>query len=219
MSSGRRKDSVRELRLEGLGLVLLGFVLIVLMGGSFWVGRWYERRLEPTTQASIEEPAFAVPKARPDAVKEAADLDASSGTFDTLGEGGSEAEPQREARDRDRGSDGRGEQAVAPAPTAGREPARPASTPKREIRQARERSGGNYFVQVFAGRDQAGAGELVDRLKAAGYPVRLRTEGDLYKVQVGGYGDAAAARSAANRLQGAGYTGAWVTKTDGATGP
>ena len=75
---------------------------------------------------------------------------------------------------------------------------------------------GEWFVQVFAGRDRQAA-ELVSRqLRDRGHPVRLDAEregtGSLYKVRVGGYLTRDDADRAAASLRKEGSSGAWVTR-------
>jgi len=75
---------------------------------------------------------------------------------------------------------------------------------------------GPYWVQVFAGRDRAGAEDLVAALERAGFPVRLATEREgrdsLYRVRVGGYASEAQAQEGVARLRAAGYRGAFVAR-------
>ena len=115
-----------------------------------------------------------------------------AGFFDKVGEAAGRAEPRREAR-------------TEPS-TAGTPAVRPA-TP------------GDWFVQVFAGRDREAAEVLVRRLGAAGHAVRLDAEaegqGALYKVRVGGFPTKEAADAAAGRLRTEGESGAWVVRLGG----
>ena len=192
-SRKKKNDDVREFRLEGFGLFFSIAALAVLMGGSFWAGRQWERRqADPSGlpgDARLTEANVAA-----DALKPPADVDSEMTIFDRAD--GTVAEPEREV-------------------AAERE------EPSRNVRRAVEQAvvedrSAPFFVQVFAGRDEATATQLIDRLEGAGYRVRLFTEpdgqGTLYKVRVGGYPERDSARSAASRLQGAGHSGAWVTE-------
>jgi len=194
MADERRDEGVREFRLEGLGLAVIGGVLLAALAGAFFLGRWYERQtLGPIAARAAGEgdPLANVVRA---VEQEPADVDADAGYFDRIEGGEQQAEPQREAR----------QPASTPGPAGGAPAA--AAAPERA---------GDYFVQVFAGRDESSAAALVQRLRAAGHPVRLHSEregdGSLYKVQVGGYATMDEARAAAKRLQDQGYPGAWVT--------
>ena len=178
-------DSTRELRLEGFGLLVGGSLLLGLLVGAFFLGRWVERgvRAPVVLGADTGGPLAEVATREPDA-------DAGRGQtyFDSLEGAEKQPEPAREVRNR---------QAAAP-------PAALAAA-----------AGGDYFVQVGALRDEHAASELIDALKAQGYGVRLFSEregqGLLYKVRVGGYDSEQGARDAAGRLRSAGYAGAWVT--------
>ena len=197
-----RNDSegIRELRLEGVGLVVLGGVLIAGIAGSFFFGRWYERQFAPTPQAGImaEDPLEHVVEAgQPTDVEQSADF------FDTIA-GEKQAEPQREIEEpkpETRAAARPTPEAVVPA--GGRAPA------KRP---------GDYWVQVFAGRERRSAEAQFSRVKSSGFEAEVFTEKDgsdtLFKVRVGGYVTEDEARLAAGELQKRGYTGAWVTRVD-----
>ena len=79
-------------------------------------------------------------------------------------------------------------------------------------------AGGNFYVQVFAGRDLQAAEGLIAKLKSQGHRARLFREaegqGALYKVRVGGYPTRDEARQASQQLVGEGYSGAWVTAVE-----
>jgi cell division septation protein DedD len=193
MAREEGNEPVREFRLEGLGLVLIGGVLIAALAGAFFVGRWYERQtLGPAAARALAEgdPLANVVRT----VEEApADVDSDAGYFDRVQGDEQELEPQRETQR---------------APAEGGQPA-PAAP-------ARATTPGDFWVQVFAGRAESAAAGLVQKLEAAGQPVKLHTEregdGSLYKVRVGGFTSIEEARAAARRLQGQGYAGAWVTR-------
>ena len=194
MSSERdREEEVREFRLEGLGLFVIGGVLVAALVGSFFGGRWYERSVSPVSRLGLsgDDPLAHVAQ-----TEQPAEVDETANFFDTMQGGEKEAEPGRQVAVE-------GAQAQAPTPP----PA--ASTPA---------SAGPNFVQVFAGRDRKAAESLFDQLKAAGYPARVFSErdgpGGLFKVRVGGYATEEEARSAAAKLQKEGFAGAWVTRIE-----
>ncbi len=109
--------------------------------------------------------------------------------FDRSEGGGQVAEPRREASAR--------------VPTAA-VPAAPASP------------AGEWFVQVFAGRDRQAAELVARQLRGRNHPVRLDAEregsGSLFKVRVGAYGSREEAERAAEVLRKEGSSGAWVTR-------
>lgn len=86
-------NGVRELRLEGLGLLLVAGVLIVLLGGAFYVGRWYERQVGPGSAGAPGSARLTDPLAN---VEAPADIDRSADFFDDVQGAETEAEPQRE---------------------------------------------------------------------------------------------------------------------------
>jgi cell division septation protein DedD len=186
-------DDTREFRLEGLGLVVIGGVLIAALLGSFFLGRWYERQTAPVQHASVgqEDPLEHVV-----ASSEPADVDASATVFDTVDAGAGEAEPQRQT-----------------APAGGAAPRDPSPAPAEPPPAVRA---GDYWVQVFAGRDRRSAEGQYEALKSAGFAVRLfaekEGEGSLFKVRVGGFASRGEADAAAQQLQQRGFAGAWVTK-------
>lgn len=211
----RGGDGVREFRLEGLGLLLVAGVLIVLLGGAFYLGRWYERQVGPAAVPGTGGSLLSDPLAN---IEAPADVDRSADYFDDVQGGQKEAEPQREVpRDRPETSPAAAEeqsaappaeQQAAPAPAEERAAAPPAPA-QRE---------GSFFVQVFAGRDRQSAETLVRELTGKAYSVRLFSEregrGALYKVRVGGYATREEASAVADALQQAGYSGAWVTTVE-----
>jgi cell division septation protein DedD len=190
-------DAVREFRLEGVSLLLVAGVLIVLLGGAFYAGRWYERQVGPAAGAVQglgfeEDPLGNVAQIEP-----AADVDEEADFFDAAEGGQKQLEPERQVNRPAAGRDS----AAAPAPAAA-----PAA------------SAGSFYVQVFAGRDRGSAEGLVDELQKKGYSVRLFSEaegrGALYKVRVGGYAEIDEAREMAKKLQAAGYAGAFATEVE-----
>jgi cell division septation protein DedD len=188
------EGDVREFRLEGATLVVAVAALVLVLGGTFMLGRWVERRSSAGTERGAlpaEDPLTQVTT-----TEEPADVDAGADYFDRADEGDQQLEPQREAR------------TAAPeesTPAAGRASSAPAATA----------SAGDFYVQVWAGRDREAAELLVDKLQKEGYPVRLfsdRAEGDtLFKVRVGGYPSESDARRMSGELEQKGYRGAWVT--------
>jgi cell division septation protein DedD len=193
-------EASREFRLEGIGLLLGGGFLLALLVGAFFLGRWVERSGSPPdiTSTDASGPLAQVTNREPDA-----DAGAGLTYFDSLEGGEKEEEPGREMPDRlamDR------EPPPAPAEDLPAAPPPPAAT------------GGDWFVQVAAVRDQGSASAMIGKLERQGYNVRLFSEregqGLLYKVRVGGYAAEQSARDAAERLRSGGYEGVWVTKVE-----
>jgi cell division septation protein DedD len=182
----RQDDGGHELRLEGVGLVLGGGVLLALLVGAFFLGRWVERQRPPAEMAAAME----------------------SGPLDQIG--------SREGKvDANQGLDHfDGAQAEAQPPEPERElnrekpaPADPTPTPPAP-------SDGDFFVQVVAMRDRGAATEFIDGLKQKGYSARLFSEGEgqgrLFKVRVGGFPTRQAAGAARDRLRTDGHPGAFL---------
>ena len=196
MSDRRGGEPVREFRFEGMGLVVvLGGVLLVL-AGAFWTGRWYERRQGPPNPAG--GPLQSGPLAHVVEPQEAVDTDGSADYFDAAEGGQRQLETQRQVRT---------------------PPAAPPETTPEPADAAAEAPGGDYYVQVFAGRDRSSAERLVGQLRKGGFSVRLFTENPgsdpLFKVRVGGYATRDEARDAAGRLKKEGHAGAFVTEGSG----
>lgn len=197
MVADGRDSEVREFRLEGAGLFVIGGVLVAALVGAFFVGRWYERSVHPPSVAGLaaDDPLAHVAQTEPPA-----EVDDTATFFDKME--GQQAEPAREATRQ-------------PPSTPGSTPPAAAESATKPTTQAPAESAGDYFVQVFAGRDRSAAESLVQKLKSSGHAVRIFTEregqGSLYKVRVGGFADEAGARAAAETLQKEGFTGAWVT--------
>jgi cell division protein FtsN len=195
MNAERRPaDAARELRLEGLGLVVVGALLLAALAGAFLLGRWVERRAQPSLAAPGADPLAQLNPRQ-------GDVDASEGVtvFDEVRGTEQELEPRREARQ---------EEASPPSrPASGEAPAAVPAVPA-----------GRHFVQVFAGRSRPSAEQLVAELRTAGYPVRMLSEaegpGALYKVRVGGYSTEDQARAVAAELKHRGHSGAWVPPPD-----
>jgi cell division protein FtsN len=183
-----RADRAREMKLEGWTLILTGGILIALLVGSFYLGRWVERGTAP---AGSTEASRATQDGGAAGLEEASE---EVSFFDTLSGSEKAVEPRRES-----------------AP-----PSAAAGTDARESRQPPAGSAGPWYVQVFAGRDKETADVLIRSLSQKGHSVRLDTRregsGALYRVQVGGFATREAADSAADRLRREGQAGAWVTR-------
>jgi len=203
MQEDRHEPPVRELRVEGAGLFIVGGLFLAALAGSFYLGRWVERRAATSGYPGILESATLETQSEP-----AVDVGKETTYFDTVSGGEKEAEPGREARRRE----------PAPAAPGAPQVAMPAVPPPTAASESTPADAGPFYVQLFAGRDQASAETVVRTLGAAGYRVRLDTErsadGALYKVRVGGYAAKADAQAVADRLKGDGYSGAWVTRVD-----
>lgn len=185
---GGGQRPAREVRVEGIGLAVLAGAIALVLGGVFYLGYSLGRGSTGSAQGGV-----AAGEAEPvENVTPAATTPET--VFDKVPDKGA-AEPSRQA-------------VPASSPPAGQAPA--AAVPKSAS------SSGDWFVQVFAGRDRRAAESIVTSLTAQGYPVQLdsKREGreSLYKVRVGGYRDESGARAAADRLRKDGQSGAWVTK-------
>lgn len=185
-----RPDAVREFRLEGVALWGAFSVLVALLVLAFWAGRvTAPERASPGESVLGAEASPGASPASPTEVP----VEETLSFFDRASGQGQQVEPRREA---------------APGPAA--------SGPAKRAAPAAKPSPGDWFVQVFAGRDRQAA-ELVSRqLRDRGHPVRLDAEregsGSLYKVRVGGYGSREEADRAAGTLRKEGSSGAWVTR-------
>lgn len=184
---GRAPEPAREVRVEGIGLLLLAGALVVVIGVVFYLGFQLGR-------GSTGSPQVAAAGNGDELVETGAPATTPPASVFDKGPATGAAEPAR--------------QAVPPPTPANSGPT--AATPKSAP------SAGDWFVQVFAGRDRRAAESVVTSLTAQGYPVQLdsKREGreSLYKVRVGGYADESGARSAADRLRKNGQSGAWVTR-------
>ena len=81
----------RELRLEGLGLAIVGGVLLALLFGAFQLGRAVERWSAPERTSTTADPPG-------NTEDDAVDATEKLTFFDTLSGPGKEAEPGRQAR-------------------------------------------------------------------------------------------------------------------------
>ena len=97
MQEGRQEPPVRELRLEGAGLFIVGGLLLAALAGSFYLGRWVERRGAIPGSA----PGIATRQAAEARSEPAVDVGKETTYFDTVSGGEKEAEPEREARRRE----------------------------------------------------------------------------------------------------------------------
>lgn len=201
MSERRDAETVREFRFEGMGLVVVMGGVLLALAGAFWTGRWYERRQAPPSPAG--GPLESGPLTHVVDPQDPLNTDVSADYFDAADGGERELESGRQVR-------------TAPPPAA--EPPPSGATPAAEETGAGATSG-NFYVQVFAGRDRSSAERLVGKLKNDGFSVRLFTENPgadpLFKVRVGGYGTKDEAREAASTLQKKGHAGAFVTELSG----
>jgi cell division septation protein DedD len=183
------REAVRELRVEGPSLLLVGALLALALGGAFYLGRWYERRSAPATGTPAD---LALDSRGPVEERGPAEGGEPVTVFDRI----SEEHPAERARE------------TSSRPQAGAESAAAGGVPAQ----------GRFLVQVFAGRDRASAEGVVAGLRERGYGVRVSSErdgsGQLYKVRVGGYATREEAEQVAERLRGQGYPGSWVTPGD-----
>jgi cell division protein FtsN len=175
----------REIRLEGLGLVVAGLGLCALLGGAFWLGREVERSSSGTT-ASGEAPREEKATEKP------IDVETTQDFFDRSDRPGQALEPGREVQRKERG-----------APTA--PGSAPALAPGRFLVQVwagRDRPTGERLVGSL---QAAGYGVRMYAESSGG--------DTLYKVRVGGYDTEAKARDAVEDLKTRGYRGAWVSSS------
>jgi len=183
----RQETPAREIRVEGVGLLVLVGAVVVLMGAAFFGGVWVGRSTSPGSSTT------ALGAAPEGAVEPAPEAAPPGNYFDRVQGTEKSAEPQRQ---------------VSPPPRSvvglAGEASPPAASP------------GTYFVQVFAGRDRSTADAVVKSVTERGYRVRVDTSREgadtLYKVRVGGYVTQDEARAAAERLKKEGESGAWVTQ-------
>ena len=186
MATERREDSFREVRLEGVALVVVGGLLVGAIAGAFFAGRWVERRAAPLEEHAV---ATADPLGQ---IVPPADIEDTSRTrnyFDEIG-GPKQAEPARQAT-----------------------PPREDPTPTVQPAATAEQATGDYYVQVAAVADPAAADALVLRLTADGYAAKLVAgDGALLRVRVGGYPSEETAREAVQRLRQGGHPDAFLAQ-------
>jgi cell division protein FtsN len=195
-------EAGRELRLEGFGLLVVGAVLLALVVGVFYLGRWVERQgVEPARLAQGQSASDPLREVAPASV----DVSQTANYFDKVDGEQKALEPARQTRSPEPAAD---------APPLVAEPARDVPVQPPDPVAA---PGGVYQIQVFAGRDRASAEAMLRRVQSAGYPVNLLSEAEgtstLYRVRVGGYPTEEAARQAANRLAAEGHS-TWVLRGD-----
>jgi cell division septation protein DedD len=189
-------EPFREFRLEGFTLWLAIVLLVALLGTAFWLGRWTAPAGGSSTSliSGADGRSGAIP-AEPEEVP----VEESLSFFDRERGQGQIAEPRRQAVPDSRPPRGTAERGSAPG-----------------VRTGSELPAGEWFVQVFAGRDRASAELVARQLREKGHPVRLDSEregaGALYKVRVGGFATREAADRAAEGIRKEGSTGAWVTR-------
>ncbi|HZN54743.1 MAG TPA: SPOR domain-containing protein [Candidatus Polarisedimenticolaceae bacterium] len=175
----------RELRLEGLTLMIAGGVLAALLFGAFQLGRMVERWNAPPRSASA-------PSGAGGGADEAVDSTEKLTFFDTLSGGGKEAEPAREA--------------AKPTPPAA--PPAASTTPGSwfvQVFVGRDRDAAEEVVRTLRGKGYPVRTDVV----AEG------ASGSLYKVRVGGFATKEAAESGAARLHQDGQASTWVVKPGG----
>ena len=176
----------RELRLEGLTLMIAGGVLAALLFGAFHLGRMVERWNAPPRTAA------AAPGGASSADDETVDSTEKLTFFDTLSGGGKEAEPAREAA--------RKPPASAPAPP----PPAPGSWFV-QVFVGRDRGAAEEVVRELRAKGYPVRTDVV----AEG------ASGSLYKVRVGGYATKDAADAGATRLHADGQSSTWVVRLGG----
>jgi cell division septation protein DedD len=180
------EDSTREVRLEGVGLVVVGGILLAAVCGAFYLGKWVEARQHPAQVLADAGEGPLSQVVRSNSMENATE---DTSFFDNIDD--SDAEPERAKK------------------------AIPETKPaaKRADQPSDPGGAGDYWVQVFAGRDRSSAETLVGKLKGDGYLVKVFSEregqGLLFKVRVGGYPSKDRAKRTAGVLTESGYS-AWV---------
>ena len=195
------EDSTREVRLEGLGLVVVGGILLAAVCGAFYLGKWVEAREHPAQVLADAGEGPLSQVVRSNSVESATE---DTSFFDNIDDSEAEPEPEREARPET-------PKAVPPPAKKTTPETKPAA--KRADQPSDPGGAGDYWVQVFAGRDRSSAESLVGKLKSDGYLVKVFSEregqGLLFKVRVGGYPSKDRAQRLAGVLKESGYS-AWV---------
>jgi len=198
-------ESTREVRLEGVGLVVVGGMLLAAVCGAYYLGKWVEGREHPAQILADAGEGPLSQVVRSNSVESATE---DTSFFDNLDGQETQPEPEREAR---------------PAPPTAVDP--PAKKSNRATKTAEKPADlpsdpggtGDYWVQVFAGRDRSSAESLVGKLTGDGYLVKVFSEregqGLLFKVRVGGYPSKDRAQLTASTLMESGYS-AWVPPLD-----
>lgn len=204
-ADGGDVEEVREFRLEGLGLVLVGAVLLAALSGAFYLGRWYESTRGGGGGAAGE--LATLPGADAETRTKTVSAEEGLTSFDTVGDG-VETEPSREAREGTTASEPKAGSEVPTTGDAGSAPAENASAAA---------PAGPWTVQVAAVRDRRAAEVLYGELRDGGFDARIDAVRDgtdtVFKVRVGGFAVRDAATPTADKLKAAGHA-AWVTRSD-----
>jgi len=176
------REEARELRLEGIGLVVVGGVIVAALLGAFELGRIVERQSAPQRVVSGSSAA------EPSGEREPEDATESLTFFDTLASPGA-AEPGREAT------------TASPRPTAAPVPSSAGSWFV-QVFVGRDRSAAEEVVRTLRGKGYPVRAEAV----------REGASASLFKVRVGGFPTKEAADAAADRLHKDGQSSTWVVK-------
>lgn len=176
--------SARELRLEGAGLVLAVGALVLLLAGTFELGRRIGSSGAPARAGSAAGDAAGGGEAEPTESPEKVTF------FDTTTGGGKEAEPKREAAKPAGGT-------PAPAPAAVSE-----GPWFVQVFVGRDRSAAEEVVGTLRAKGYAVRTEAVSE----------GASGSLYKVRVGGYASRDAAEAGAVKLHQDGQPSTWVVR-------
>jgi cell division protein FtsN len=201
MATERSDEGFREVRLEGMTLVIVGGLLLGSLTGAFLLGRWVERRSSPLPDRAAAEGADPLGQVVEPTVTE--DTTATRNWFDETEGGQKQAEPARQVVP---------PRPEAPPPEPRSEPATP-SRAEAAPQTAAAAGGGAYFVQVAAVRDATAADALIRRLTADGFEANaVGGDGALLRVRVGGYRTEEAARDAVRRLRQGGHPDAFLTQ-------
>ena len=177
-------SDVRELRIEGFGLYVVGGLVVAALVGSFYLGRWIERASAPVGPggepvAGLSEPTGSRVESEP------ADVDQSATVFDRAG-GEQQAEPRREM------------QSSPPQRTS---PATRAGDFFVQVIALTDQDSAAKIVDSLRGK---GYPVRLDSSRNG--------QSMVYKVRVGGYPTRGKADEIAGRLHQEGFDGAWVTQ-------
>lgn len=180
-ADGTMSGAAREIRLEGVSLLVAAGVLVGLLAGAFELGRRVERRRAAPSPAQAEAPPTLAPSG------EAAPYEAAPTVFDAAGE----AEPRRQARESL--PSGEAPPVVPPAPL----PEGPWTV---QVFAGRDRAAADHVFRTLRSRGHPA------RLESSREGTTV-----LYRVRVGGYGSRESAEQVAERLRREGMTSTWVT--------
>jgi hypothetical protein len=89
------EESTREVRLEGVGLVVVGGILLAAVCGAFYLGKWVEAREHPAGMLADAGEGPLSQVVRSDSVESATE---DTSFFDNIDDSEAEPEPEREAR-------------------------------------------------------------------------------------------------------------------------